>query len=265
MTTPRVRRLPANRQGRDFVIGDLHGCLPQLQHKLQLAGFDPAAGDRLLSVGDLVDRGPDSLGCLELLRQSWFHAVLGNHEQMLLDALADPGMGRSQAFLFHALNGGEWASDMILHNAPRLLELAALVRDMPHVLVVGEGASRYNIVHAQLLASLEPPRQYLDAELDRGDWGDDDNHPVRLIWSRVLANDAAWAALDGVAPSYCPGLSLTYCGHNPVPQPVIVESHYFLDTGAGYPGNSWVEEYDSGMAMRLSMVERLPDGSHRLW
>lgn len=262
---PRVRRLPANDRGRDFVIGDLHGCLPDLWRKLQQAGFSPQAGDRLLSVGDLVDRGPDSFGCLALLREPWFYAVMGNHEQMLLEAIADPGGGRSQAFLFHSLNGGEWAAEMILAQDSALLELAALVDDLPHVLVVGEGARRFNIVHAQLLAGLNPARQYLDPDLDRESWGDEDNHVIRLIWSRVLANDAGWAALDGVAPSYCPGLSLTYCGHNPVPEPVIVQSHCFLDTGAGYPGNNWVEDQDSGKPMRLTLLERLPDGSHRFW
>ena len=148
MTTPRVRRLPANRQGRDFVIGDLRLSSPQLQHCCSWPALT-----RLLAIAccqwaiwSIAAR--IQLGCLELLRQSWFHTVLGNHEQMLLDALADPGMGRSQAFPVHALNGGEWASDMILHNAPRLLELAALVRDMPHVLVVGEVPAA-NIVHAQ--------------------------------------------------------------------------------------------------------------------
>lgn len=42
----------------------------------------------MLSVGDLVDRGPDSIGCLKLLEAPWFHAVMGNHEQLLLNYFA---------------------------------------------------------------------------------------------------------------------------------------------------------------------------------
>ena len=263
--TPRVRRLPANDRGRDFVIGDLHGCLGDLQEKLRAARFDPAAGDRLFSVGDLVDRGPDSLGCLALLRQPLFHAVLGNHEQMMLDAMAEGVGDQSQAFLFHVFNGGGWAVDLIRSRAPHFLALAERVVVLPHVLVVGEGPCRFHVVHAQLLASLETGRQYLDRDIDSGNWGDEPNAAVRLTWSRVLANDGAWAGLDGVAASYWPGLSLTYCGHNPVPRPAIVQSHYFVDTGAGYPGNVWVESFDSGLPMRLTMLERLPDGGHRVW
>ena len=55
--------LPENDRGRDFVVGDLHGCYDALMRQLDARGFDPAA-DRLLSVGDLVDRGPDSRRCL---------------------------------------------------------------------------------------------------------------------------------------------------------------------------------------------------------
>lgn len=262
---PRIRRVSANSQGRDFVIGDLHGCLDQLQDKLNSASFEPERGDRLFAVGDLVDRGPDSLGCLKLLQEPWFFSVLGNHDQMLLDALADPGMGRSQSFLFHSLNGGEWAATMILQQDPILLELAQLMAALPHVLVVGEGRQRFQVVHAQLLADLNPPRQYSDADLDAQNWGDADSHAIRLMWSRVLGAEAGWAAIEGIEGGYYPGLSLTYCGHNPVPRPVLLESHFCIDTGAGYPGNSWVEDRDSGMPMRLTLVERLPDGSHRYW
>src|SRR3546814_1363745 len=74
------RHLPANTAGRDFIVGDLHGCLDLLQVELARIAFDPTR-DRLFSVGDLTDRGPDSMGCLRLLREPWFYAVHGNHER----------------------------------------------------------------------------------------------------------------------------------------------------------------------------------------
>src|SRR3546814_10866998 len=78
------RHLAANKVGSDFIVGDLHGCLDLLQVELDRVGFDRAK-DRLFSVGDLIDRGPDSMGCLRLLREPWFFAARGNHEDMLLD------------------------------------------------------------------------------------------------------------------------------------------------------------------------------------
>ena len=81
---PLIRTLPSNDQGRDYVVGDLHGCRQLLDQLLEFVDFSPE-NDRLFSVGDLIDRGSDSLGCLALLEKPWFYAVRGNHEEMLLD------------------------------------------------------------------------------------------------------------------------------------------------------------------------------------
>lgn len=78
-----VRRLPPNVRGRDFYVGDIHGYTTLLRSLLEHVVFDPEI-DRLISVGDLVDRGPDSLGATKLIDQPWFFAVLGNHELMSL-------------------------------------------------------------------------------------------------------------------------------------------------------------------------------------
>jgi hypothetical protein len=86
--TPLVTRLPA---GPLDVIGDVHGELEALLALLGRLGCDPdrmIAERPLVFVGDLVDRGPDSLGVLELVRElmeaGLASAVLGNHELNLL-------------------------------------------------------------------------------------------------------------------------------------------------------------------------------------
>lgn len=61
-----------------WVVGDLHGCRAQLDAQLQKRDFDKQQ-DLLLSVGDLIDRGPDSPGCLALMQEPWFRCVRGNH------------------------------------------------------------------------------------------------------------------------------------------------------------------------------------------
>jgi len=73
-----------NKLGRDFVVGDIHGHIDLFHEELSREGFDPIK-DRVFSVGDLIDRGPDSLACLDLLNEPWFHAVRGNHEQMMIE------------------------------------------------------------------------------------------------------------------------------------------------------------------------------------
>ena len=77
-----LKTFAANETGRDFVIGDLHGSFSLLEKMLEHVSFDTET-DRLFSVGDLVDRGPESLECLELLQMPWFHSVYSNHENMM--------------------------------------------------------------------------------------------------------------------------------------------------------------------------------------
>ena len=53
-----VARFEENATGRDFVVGDLHGMFSHLEALLNEVAFDESA-DRLFSVGDLIDRGPE--------------------------------------------------------------------------------------------------------------------------------------------------------------------------------------------------------------
>jgi serine/threonine protein phosphatase 1 len=64
---------------RTLVIGDIHGCLESLNALLSLAEVRPQ--DRVISVGDVIHRGPDSAGAVRRLREINAELALGSHER----------------------------------------------------------------------------------------------------------------------------------------------------------------------------------------
>lgn len=76
---PRTRRL--------IIVGDVHGHLPELKRLLEKIDFDKQAGDHLILVGDLLNKGPDSPGVVQFAMDVGAHAVRGNNEDRILLAV----------------------------------------------------------------------------------------------------------------------------------------------------------------------------------
>lgn len=76
---------------RTIAIGDIHGCSIALSALLQ--AIDPQPDDNIVTIGDYIDRGPDSRGVLEQLlaleKCCRLVPLHGNHEEMLLNAFQD--------------------------------------------------------------------------------------------------------------------------------------------------------------------------------
>lgn len=157
MTAPLVRRFTRNTAGRDLIVGDVHGYFTKLQAALDAVGFDPSR-DRLFSVGDLVDRGPECDAVLEWLERPWFFAVQGNHEDM---AIRWPN-GFMDAFTYMA-HGGGWN----VGNMPGMQrEIAETLKALPVAIELETAGGLVGIVHAdvpgeswpEFIASLEDPQ-----------------------------------------------------------------------------------------------------------
>lgn len=95
--------------GRLIAVGDIHGCAREfadLLDKLQLR-----RDDRLILLGDLINRGPDSAGVIELAREHATLSLLGNHELRLLNfrKTDDPShLKRSDYETLQQLRGRDW-------------------------------------------------------------------------------------------------------------------------------------------------------------
>src|ERR671921_455665 len=73
--------------GRTIAVGDIHGCSSALD------AIRPRNDDVVVTLGDYINRGPDSRGVIDRLidlgRRCRLVPLLGNHDQMLFEALAD--------------------------------------------------------------------------------------------------------------------------------------------------------------------------------
>ncbi len=111
-----------------YAVGDIQGCLEQLERLLERLNFDPTV-DKLWLTGDLVNRGPNSLGVLRLIKSLGDRAVtvLGNHDLHLLAVWTGHGRLKkndSLAQVLDAPDSGElldWLRHRpLLHNEPEL-------------------------------------------------------------------------------------------------------------------------------------------------
>ena len=137
--TPRVSHVAENARGRDFVVGDVHGCFRTLERALAELDFDPER-DRLFGVGDLVNRGPRSVEALEWLERHFEAVALGNHDRAVLRWFETP-LGTLPP------SGSEWLDDV--PEGERGSWCAALAA-MPVAITVETPYGDVGIVHADV-------------------------------------------------------------------------------------------------------------------
>jgi bis(5'-nucleosyl)-tetraphosphatase (symmetrical) len=157
-----------------YAIGDIQGCLDELHGLLERLRFDPQR-DQLWLTGDLVNRGPDSLGTLRFVRGLGESAVtvLGNHDLHLLATAAG-----------HGGSGQDPGTRQVL-AAPDCDELLQWLRSRP--LIHRDRALGWTMVHAGLVP----------------DWDADTAESCAGEVSQALATDpaAVFAQMYGNEPT----------------------------------------------------------------
>lgn len=180
---------------RTIIVGDVHGCRRELEQLLDRIRF--SSGDRLVFVGDLIARGPDSLGVLDVARRTGALIVRGNHEQKLLDWHEDDDtdLGRTHMEVARSMRDVDWT----------LLETSPLWIDLPE-----HGA---RVVHAGVLPGVPIEEQ----------------HPDTLMRIRTVGKKVPWGELYRGAPQIV-------FGHNALGGLQIHPWATGLDTACVYGG-----------------------------
>ena len=83
---PPTLHATADPPGRVIIVGDVHGCIDELKDLLVKTQYDRSKGDCLIFVGDLVNKGPDSLAVLDAAIAHAALTVRGNHDEAAVAA-----------------------------------------------------------------------------------------------------------------------------------------------------------------------------------
>ena len=218
---------PRNTGARIYAVGDVHGHLGKLKAMhaaiAQDLRDDPAAAPLLVHLGDFVDRGPDSAGCLALLAAGppiqgvRTINLMGNHEAMLLDALDKPSGQTLQLWLSNgavptleswginpaAVHPSEWR---------RLIPEAHLA--FLRGLALSHAAHGFVFVHAGVRPGVRLAEQ----------------RTMDMLWIRET-----FLSWEGPMLPEAPETRIVH-GHTPSAEPVLRHNRVGVDTGAGVGG-----------------------------
>jgi serine/threonine protein phosphatase 1 len=209
---PHIRKVSKNMNGRDFVIGDIHGSYELLMEYLVFIKFD-FEKDRLFSVGDLVNKGLDSLAVFALIDEPWFYPVLGNHEIIVID------FWRYGDYPNHLDEyGGEW----FLNLSDDKKEAVVLkLETLPAAIELEVHNKRIGIIHAEVP---DDNWKIFDARLKS----------TKGVEALRALDEALWgrSKLKRKDKSKIRNIDYVYVGHTIVRDPLVLGNVFYIDTGA---------------------------------
>ena len=199
--------------GRVFVFPDLHGCYDQFMSKLDELDFN-FDEDKAILLGDLVDRGPKSLDCFNLIFSSWTEVIKGNHEQFAYYALFDQLDKQN-----HCTHGGEW-----FYRLPEDVQLAIAktVDDLPITLTLNRKGKRYGFIHGDF-PTIAKTWDHLNKLLESDFLGDQIEQIC--VWGRSCATSKSQIKCT------IKGIDHVYLGHTVFQTPRTTGNMTFLDCG----------------------------------
>lgn len=279
MSQPMHVALDLSAARRVLFMGDVHGSLSCALAALARVGYDADAGDRLVMLGDLFDRGPDVTPVIDWLDANpTVTVMLGNHDDMLASSVGARPM--TDECNPHQLfrNGGGWLLDfapeygddgkelgrlmidLIERGAgevpgrpedlvdPRIVAFARRIASFPvAATVLTPGGLTVGAIHADVptdtwartVALLSDPSEEV-RELAR----------FRCTWDRHLFKATERASAYGPDAVRdleigIPDVDHVFLGHSIVPEPRTAANLTWIDTGAYATGVSTVVDADA--------------------
>lgn len=258
---------------RLLVGGDVHGHLPRLIASLETVGYDADAGDRLILLGDLLDRGPEVLAIHEWLRANPTVVVLtGNHDEMLMASLGLRPMDKWSNPVNLLRNGGDWLTQFALDEENR--DFGTLMV----ALIQAEDGTQHELIDPRVVAFARDMLDFpvaatvttpwgrrvalVHADVPRATWAEtveglmspsaSEAHGTRIActWERRLFNrmeNAMGHGPEALAqlPIGIPDVDHVFLGHSIVAEPTTAANLTWIDTGPYRGGPISVVDVDA--------------------
>jgi serine/threonine protein phosphatase 1 len=189
-----------SKDGRLLAVGDIHGCLEDLERLM--ARVQPCPEDQVVFLGDYIDRGPNSKGVIDYLMalgRRFPHTIFlkGNHEEMFLNFVD----GRNQLLFLY--NGGETTLQSYQEETGIRIPKSHL--DFFQGLRLYHETERFIFVHAGLRPGI----------------------PLKEQNKR----DLLWIREEFILSGYDWGKTVVF-GHTPQQEPLFEKNKIGVDTGA---------------------------------
>ena len=205
---------------RRIVIGDVHGHYDGLM--LLLEALAPSSDDRVYFLGDLIDRGPKSAQVLDFVQHSPYQTLLGNHEQLMLEALSGPqvDMRAWQSWLY---SGGDATVASYKDTGMMPYKHLDWLRSLPTYLDLGD----IWLVHA----GVHPTMPISEQSIEQLCWIRKEFHSISKPYfpnKLIITGHTITFTFEGVRPG----------------ELVRGQGWLDIDTGAYHPKSGWLTGFD---------------------
>lgn len=205
-----------------FVVGDVHGCFHTLVKLINQLPME--SGDKLIFVGDYIDRGPHSKQVVdfvkELTESGQAIALMGNHEKMCVDSYNGSGYS-TQTWV---CNGGEATIESYDERTDEEKKRPSKVLDEEAYHAWRSNLPRVSKEHVEWMANL--PLSYEIDDFFICHAGIDPEVPL----DRQFEDDLLWIRGEFINYNKCLQKRVVF-GHTPFKKPQILSNKIGIDTG----------------------------------
>lgn len=208
-----IKTLSKNLVGNDYIVGDIHGKFKSLENALEAIHFAPEK-DRLFAVGDLIDRGSDSIDIFKWIEKPWFYSILGNHEYMAYRWLTNKPIPHVDIMQ----HGGLWLKSLDHKQKATLINI---IEQLPMALEIEVSNGAIGVIHAD--CPYDDWNQFKQAKLGLEYLTDSWNSDADIcIWSRSRYQQQYSQNIRNI--------KAVIHGHTTLKQPQKLGNVHFIDT-----------------------------------